>query len=204
MYEGYLAPWPVDLPPGSRFACATSRQVIGTSPNSKCPKGGRGRNEPMTLTDHDVQDVEATRLTLLDELVLTLLNEESGYFRQVPGWNLNCAVAGTPAPRSSSRCAEATGAAETTGPPNQRALGPASGSTTWPQWPSTGPSGRPHGPGPSPPSIRWMINSLPIAVRRALACDIEPPLLCAVVRNHHTGIGGSPHSGANNLYGQNT
>ncbi len=36
----------------------------------------------------------ATRLTLLDELVLTLLNEESGYFRQVPGWNLDCAVAG--------------------------------------------------------------------------------------------------------------
>ena len=33
-------------------------------------------------------------LTLIDELVLTLLNEESGYFRQVPGWNLNCAVVG--------------------------------------------------------------------------------------------------------------
>ncbi len=33
-------------------------------------------------------------LTLPDELVLTLLNEESGYFRQVPGWNLNCAVVG--------------------------------------------------------------------------------------------------------------
>ena len=34
------------------------------------------------------------RLTLVDELILTLLNEESGYFRQVPGWNLNCAVVG--------------------------------------------------------------------------------------------------------------
>ena len=33
-------------------------------------------------------------LTLVDELVLTLLNEESGYFRQVPGWSLNCAVVG--------------------------------------------------------------------------------------------------------------
>ena len=33
-------------------------------------------------------------LSLIDELVLTLLNEESGYFRQVPGWNLNCAVVG--------------------------------------------------------------------------------------------------------------
>jgi hypothetical protein len=33
-------------------------------------------------------------LSLVDELVLTLLNEESGYFRQVPGWNLNCAVVG--------------------------------------------------------------------------------------------------------------
>ena len=38
--------------------------------------------------------VAITQLTLLDELVLTLLNEESGYFRQVPGWNLNCAVVG--------------------------------------------------------------------------------------------------------------
>ena len=29
-----------------------------------------------------------------EELILTLLNEESGYFHQVPGWDLNCAVAG--------------------------------------------------------------------------------------------------------------
>ena len=35
------------------------------------------------------------QLTLPDELVLTLLNEESGYFRQVPGWSLNCAVVGS-------------------------------------------------------------------------------------------------------------
>ena len=33
-------------------------------------------------------------LTLVDELVLALLNEESGYFRQVPGWDLNCAIVG--------------------------------------------------------------------------------------------------------------
>ncbi|MCY3634476.1 MAG: cytochrome P450 [bacterium] len=39
-------------------------------------------------------EIAAPPLTLLDELVLTLLNEESGYFRQVPGWNLNCAVVG--------------------------------------------------------------------------------------------------------------
>ncbi len=45
----------------------------------------------MTITE---RDTTATQLTLLDELVLTLLNEESGYFRQVPGWNLNCAVIG--------------------------------------------------------------------------------------------------------------
>ncbi len=45
----------------------------------------------MTVAEHDAT---ATQLTLLDELVLTLLNEESGYFRQVPGWNLNCAVIG--------------------------------------------------------------------------------------------------------------
>lgn len=32
-------------------------------------------------------------MNLADELVLLLLNEDSGYFHQVPGWNLNCAVA---------------------------------------------------------------------------------------------------------------
>ena len=34
------------------------------------------------------------KLTLTQELILTLLNEESGYFHQVPGWDLNCAVIG--------------------------------------------------------------------------------------------------------------
>lgn len=33
-------------------------------------------------------------LTLLDELVLMLLNEQTGYFHHLPGWELNCAVAG--------------------------------------------------------------------------------------------------------------
>ena len=33
-------------------------------------------------------------LSLPEELILSLLNEESGYFHQVPGWDLNCAVAG--------------------------------------------------------------------------------------------------------------
>ena len=33
-------------------------------------------------------------LSLPDELILMLLNEESGYFHQVPGWELNCAVIG--------------------------------------------------------------------------------------------------------------
>ena len=32
-------------------------------------------------------------MNLADDLVLLLLNEENGYFHQVPGWNLNCAVA---------------------------------------------------------------------------------------------------------------
>ena len=38
--------------------------------------------------------VAAQPLTLPEELVLMLLNEENGYFHQVPGWNLNCAVIG--------------------------------------------------------------------------------------------------------------
>ncbi len=33
-------------------------------------------------------------LSLPAELILMLLNEENGYFHQVPGWNLNCAVIG--------------------------------------------------------------------------------------------------------------
>ena len=33
-------------------------------------------------------------LTLTQELILMLLNEETGYFHQVPGWDLHCAVVG--------------------------------------------------------------------------------------------------------------
>ena len=33
-------------------------------------------------------------LSLTEELILMLLNEESGYFHQLPGWHLNCAVVG--------------------------------------------------------------------------------------------------------------
>ena len=33
-------------------------------------------------------------LSLPEELILMLLNEENGYFYQVPGWDLNCAVVG--------------------------------------------------------------------------------------------------------------
>ena len=45
----------------------------------------------MNLSTHNV----TTRpLSLPEELVLMLLNEENGYFYQVPGWDLNCAVVG--------------------------------------------------------------------------------------------------------------
>jgi len=44
------------------------------------------------VLDHGLE-VRGSSLNLLHELVLLLLNEESGYFHQVPGWNLNCAVA---------------------------------------------------------------------------------------------------------------
>jgi len=33
-------------------------------------------------------------LSLVDELILMLLDEKGGYFHQVPGWQLNCAVVG--------------------------------------------------------------------------------------------------------------
>ncbi len=40
------------------------------------------------------KDVKPQSLTLTQELILMLLNEETGYFHQVPGWDLNCAVVG--------------------------------------------------------------------------------------------------------------
>ena len=39
-------------------------------------------------------EVQGQDLDLPQELVLMLLNEESGYFHQVPGWNMNCVVIG--------------------------------------------------------------------------------------------------------------
>ena len=41
------------------------------------------------------EDLTTYPLTLTQELILMLLNEETGYFYQVPGWKLNCAVVGT-------------------------------------------------------------------------------------------------------------
>ena len=46
----------------------------------------------MTATS---EGLRTNALTLTEELVLMLLNEESGYFRQVPGWNLDCAIVGS-------------------------------------------------------------------------------------------------------------
>ncbi|MCY3690704.1 MAG: GPP34 family phosphoprotein, partial [Chloroflexi bacterium] len=39
-------------------------------------------------------DSATLSLSLPEELLLMLLNEETGYFHQVPGWALNCAVIG--------------------------------------------------------------------------------------------------------------
>ena len=53
-----------------------------------------------------------------------------------------------------------------------------------------------------PAATRWTSNSRPAGVKRALACDIEPPVLVGLV-HHHTRTGGSPHHAATNLYAQN-
>ena len=45
----------------------------------------------MTLT---TDDTATQQLTLPQELILMLLNEETGYFHQIAGWDLNCAVVG--------------------------------------------------------------------------------------------------------------
>ena len=41
-----------------------------------------------------MRNVTTRALTLPDELILMLLNEENGYFHQVSGWRLNCAIVG--------------------------------------------------------------------------------------------------------------
>ena len=46
------------------------------------------------MTTYPPGAVRTRPLTVVDEFVLTLLNEEAGYFHQVPGWDLNCAIAG--------------------------------------------------------------------------------------------------------------
>ena len=38
--------------------------------------------------------VRSHPLSLPEELILMLLNEQNGYFHQVPGWDLNCTVVG--------------------------------------------------------------------------------------------------------------
>ena len=45
----------------------------------------------MTLS---VEGAIAEPPTLPEELILMLLNEESGFFHQVPGWTLSCTIAG--------------------------------------------------------------------------------------------------------------
>ena len=40
------------------------------------------------------EDLKSQTLSLPEELILMLLNEDNGYFHQVPGWDLNCAVVG--------------------------------------------------------------------------------------------------------------
>ena len=47
-----------------------------------------------TFPTTEASDASTHQLSLPEELILSLLNEESGYFHQVPGWNLNCAVVG--------------------------------------------------------------------------------------------------------------
>ena len=40
------------------------------------------------------ESLKAEYLSLTDELILMLIDEKGGYFHQVPGWRLNCAVVG--------------------------------------------------------------------------------------------------------------
>ena len=62
--------------------------IVSWIPRRQESPGG-SRADPGILSGLALQS-----LSLVDELVLTLLDEESGYFRQVPGWNLNCTIVG--------------------------------------------------------------------------------------------------------------
>jgi cytochrome P450 len=44
--------------------------------------------------DATTDDLTTRPLSLVDEFVLMLFNEATGYFHQVPGWNMNCAIIG--------------------------------------------------------------------------------------------------------------
>ncbi len=44
--------------------------------------------------DATTHDLTIRPLSLVDEFVLMLFNESNGYFHQVPGWNMNCAIVG--------------------------------------------------------------------------------------------------------------
>jgi hypothetical protein len=46
------------------------------------------------MTTAEQPGTQTAQLTLPQELILMLLNEESGHFHQVPGWALNCSIAG--------------------------------------------------------------------------------------------------------------
>ena len=43
---------------------------------------------------NNTENLTSQPLSLPEELILMLLNDENGYFHQVPGWTLNCAVVG--------------------------------------------------------------------------------------------------------------
>ena len=49
----------------------------------------------MTTLSTSTENLVGQQLSLPEELILALLNEESGYFHQVPGWDLNCAIIGS-------------------------------------------------------------------------------------------------------------
>ena len=56
--------------------------------------GALGAARETELTPLSIEGVTSQSLTLPEELLLMPLSPESGYFHQVPGWSLNCAVVG--------------------------------------------------------------------------------------------------------------
>ncbi len=77
------------------YVCTPAEQLSAPHSVRQTNPNAKGLNATAVESTGEILNMSATpTLTLPEELILMLLNEDNGYFHQVPGWQLNCAVAG--------------------------------------------------------------------------------------------------------------